>query len=202
MHGSLVARRSTPGQAGPVATNPRVLRGPCIRSFFGRMARWCRARRSHLGQAGTASAERVNVTRRAVRPHSFLARRSSHRARSRSARRVAMARAERAASGPWPPLCSIASRRKLAGAAREKGLARREGFRDLAPMHAPGDEREDPPGGDGGGGEPPGGNGSGNGGNEAGRGPALGVETEGNGGSVVVQDSLPDTMFVFPLKKA
>src|SRR5690606_35613203 len=30
----------------------------------------------------------------------------------------------------------------------------------------------------------------------------VGVETDANAGTVVVQDSLPDTMFVFPLKKA
>ena len=37
---------------------------------------------------------------------------------------------------------------------------------------------------------------------EASGGPALVVETEGGGNSVVVQDSVPDTMFVFPLQKS
>jgi ATP-dependent Lon protease len=59
-------------------------------------------------------------------------------------------------------------------------------------MHAPGDDRADPPGGDG----------PADGTAESTLGPAVGVETEGNGGSVLVQDALPDTMFVFPLKKA
>ncbi len=61
-------------------------------------------------------------------------------------------------------------------------------------MDPTGDDRADPPGAD----DPADATGA----SDTARGPAVGIETEPNGGSVVVQDALPDTMFVFPLKKA